>query len=250
MKRHVRVADPQSRIQDGARRKINLRHVFRHLQHAVFPFGVQPPRNEHHARCARRRNLLRLLGRVGEDGENRLVVVVQLDAEIAGLGQRHREDAVVKGVPKPLPRRKHLVAPHVLAHGDVHRDGTARKGELAKASVDVAAARPAGQHGLLAVVPDDKVAPRLALAHAHRIRTVPLNRRRIVRIAHEGIRRPCVNGQRCRTKAKNPTRHLHFSPSNKPCWRKSAEISGSRPRKSRKTSIADFDPPSANTVSR
>ncbi len=88
-----------------------------------------------------------------------------------------------------LPRRKDLVAADVLAHGDVHRDGTAREREFAEPAVHVPAARPPLEKGLLAMVPDDEPLRLLPLADAHPVGVVALDRRRIVGIAHERVRR-------------------------------------------------------------
>ncbi len=186
---HARMADFQPRVQDTPGREVNLLHVLGDLQNAIRAGRVNPALDAQDARRAGRGNVPGLLRRVGEDGKYRLVVVVELDAEAGRLGQRDGDDALAERMLQALPRREDLVAADVLLYGDVHRDGTARERELAEPAVHVAAARPPFEDGFLAVVPDDEPFRLLPLADAHPVGVVALDRRRIVGIAHERVRR-------------------------------------------------------------
>ena len=129
---------------------------------------------------------------LGEDGEDRLVVVVQPDAEQRGLVEPDRQDAVPEGALQSEPGRKDCVRLHVLAHRDIDADRPAVKRELAKPAVDVAAARALREGGLLAVVVHDKPFLLRALRHAYRVGVVAFDPRIIFRI-HDN---PAIRGKR------------------------------------------------------
>ena len=176
--------DLEARVEDGARREVDLLQVLRRFEEAVRARRVDPALDVEDARRALLRNLVRLLGRVREDGEDRLVGIVELDAEVDGAVQPHGDHAVPERALQAMPGREDLVGRHVARNADVHAHGRAGEGELAEAPVHVSAVRPAREDRLLAVVVDDERTPHALLLHLHRVRRVTRNRRRVFRIDH------------------------------------------------------------------
>jgi hypothetical protein len=183
--------DLHAGVEDGSGGEVDLLHVVREREHAVTPGRIDPALDEHDAGRALLRDLLRLLRRVREDREDRLVGVVELDAEVGRLVEPDGDHAVLERALQAAARREDLVARDVAraAHVDAH--GRAVERELAEAAIHVAAVRPPLEARLLAVVVDDERTLHALLLDRDRVFGVALDRGRILRVDDE-VRRHLV----------------------------------------------------------
>ena len=131
----------KTRVEHGARRDVHLPQRRLHRDHAVLRRRIGPSIDEHHPGVVLPRHLRRVLGSVGEHGEDRLVVVVEADSEHRRLFNPGRYDSVLEFALQSEPRRKDRVRLHVLAHTYVDADRSAVERKLAEPAVYVAAAR-------------------------------------------------------------------------------------------------------------
>ena len=182
--RALRLHD-ETRIEHRSRRNVDLLHRIFDENHSVLSRRIHPTLHVHDAGRALLRNLRRVLRRVGEYGEDGLVVVVDANSEIRGPFERYREDSVPEFALESKARRKHGVRLHVLAERDIDPDRPAVERELAEAAVYVASARACRKRRLLAVVVHHETLPLRALRDPHRICVVALYPRVIRRIRHD-----------------------------------------------------------------
>ena len=200
------------RVEDRARCDVNLAHGRLHDDHAVLAGRIEPAIDIQDAGIAIRGNLCRILRRVGEDGENRLVGVVESDAEHRWLLDQDRNHAVAKPVPEAPARGKDGIRAHVLGRLDVQAHGRAVEGEFAEAAVHVAAAGALDERRLFAVVVNGNFSRRIPLLRdGHAVGVVALDPLGILRIDDEFRPRARRRGRRERRggdgKAANAANH-------------------------------------------